>query len=64
MSDPTARLFHSYQVPVRTVECVSCHIHFLTRAGSRALLCATCRNRFRPALPAQAPVNPEQGERT
>jgi hypothetical protein len=59
LSDPTTDRFHSHQVPVLTVDWVSCHVQFLTRAGCRTLLCTTCRHRFRSAPPARSSANPE-----
>ncbi len=51
---------HPYRAPVRTVECVACHVRFLTRAGSGTLLCTNCRHHFR-ALRGRG-AEPSQGD--
>lgn len=61
MTDGGDRSRESYRVPARDVECVSCHSHFLTRAGSRTLLCFTCRARFHSSRPARVTAYPDQG---
>ncbi|HVA21698.1 MAG TPA: hypothetical protein VNN74_06345 [Candidatus Micrarchaeia archaeon] len=52
-ADPTDRAQHPHRAPARSIECVACHRHFLTRAGSGALLCAPCRQRLRAAGPTR-----------
>ncbi|MFZ0996514.1 MAG: hypothetical protein WAO09_11140 [Candidatus Dormiibacterota bacterium] len=47
MTDARDHSRDSYRASAHDVECLFCHRHFITRAGSRTLLCFTCRARFR-----------------
>ena len=60
MTNAEDRSHQPHRSPARTIECVSCHRLFLTRAGSGTLLCFICRTRFRSTRPLSPAINPTE----